>query len=235
MNLESVHAQLNAKGNDLRLGIQVQGNKSFLSVSDQTFYNKDYFDTRKVGIGLGFAVQASFQHKRWIYELSNRIQTNHVGLNYFNNLDYARINIRTVSLQYDFGLGFQIGTWEKYETGIFLMAHYSFGMYTPQMLSAQSRSYDFLSFTYHLPGFEEVWQVHHLGLGVKFRSNKHAKFHYDYGLTYQYGVQTFPTMTLSVINQNIAYESSIKGNIHSLNLDFVYFFGSRKKHEAREK
>ena len=79
------------------------------------------------------------------------------------------------------------------------------------------------------PSINETWKNVDLGIGIKIRTRLKNGRRFDYGLSYRYGLTKHPQFGMSVTTENKTYQSLVQPNIHTLNIDFIYYFGKKKK------
>ncbi len=213
----------------IRFGIRTHPNFSFSTTTIKNSYDKNHFSIKNGLIGFNLSLCSNIQIKRFIIEFSSGINTNKTGLKFKNNQDYSILNIKTVSFINEINLGYRIHTSIKPYYNMFLTFNYSFSITAIQKLSGQSRFENISNYEETYPNINSVWKSHNLGLGLKIRTQINFKRKFDYGISYQYSFQDYPKIGMLIQYNTNSFETLIKPRIHTININFIYYFNFFRK------
>jgi hypothetical protein len=217
----------------LRLGIKLHPNMTFTSLPKKHDFDKTHFKKVNGSIGFNLDLASNYQLDHWIFEISSGINTNKTGLKFemnvgnFNNK--ARLEVKTVSFSNEIGIGYRVYTSNSPYFELFVMPTVSYNFTGVQKLGGKGDFNSAALYQEIYPDINRNWQSFSVGIGLKTRTELKNHVRFDYGISYNYAFTKSPEIGMIILVNNKEYSSRFQPCIHTLNFDFIYYFGKRKK------
>lgn len=224
LSFSTVRAQ-----NGFRFGLKIHPNISFSSINDKSQFDSKNFSLRNVLVGFNVGITTNYQKEKWLFEISSGLHTNATGVSFKKDQNISQLNFRTVSFSNEFSFGYQIFESNEPYYEIFLVPSISYNVVAMQRINSKGVFPEVTKYEQIYPSINETWKNVDLGIGIKIRTRLKNGRRFDYGLSYRYSLTKHPQFGMSVTMENKIYQSLARPNIHTLNIDFIYYFGKKRK------
>lgn len=213
--------------NEFRLGLKLHPNLSFSNLIDKSNFDDENFTARNGLLGFNFGIIANYQYEKWIFEISTGLKTNSTGIIFKNEQNSSQLNLRTISFYNEINIGHQIFKSNLPYYEIFLVPSISYNLVAMQRINSKGTFSQVSQYEQIYPSINETWNSMTLGIGLKIRTQLKNMRRFDYDLSYRYGFKKYPPFGMIVTIDNQIYQSLVRPNIQTLNIDFIYYFGKR--------
>lgn len=232
ISLICFHSFVAFNQNGFKFGIKAHPNLSFSTIADKSNIASDNFSSRNGILGLNLGICANYKLKNWLFEINSAFKTNTVSLKFKNETTYSKVSIRSLAFANDFNLGYRVYESSKPHYEIFALLNFGGSLVAIQGLNGSIRSVDALQYNFIVPDINTEWSTVNIGTGIRIRAQLKSLRTIDYGISYQYFIQKYPEIGMKISQGGQIYEGIAGQNVHSLNFDFIFYFGKRKKQEA---
>lgn len=186
------------------------------------------FSTRNGLIGFNLGLNPSFQKDNWIFEFSSNLNSNRTGVKFKSESNNAFVDVRTVSFTNEINIGYRIFSSNEPYYEFFLLPNFSHSFVAVQRLRTKGEFHQYANFHPVFPDIDETWKSWSVGFGFKMRTQLKNWRRLDYGLSYRYSTTKYPEIGMKFTSENQEFTEIIRPNIHTLNIDFIYYFGKKK-------
>lgn len=217
----------------LRFGLKIHPNITFSSITKESSFQKKYFKKKQALIGVNFGIAANYQYENRLFEFSSNLFTNKIGLKFhnFSSSDYSELTYTTISFSNQISFGYRILKQDKPNLEVFILPNIQYNITSLFGLHGKG---DFNNSQSNVSLYEEQFpdinlNLKTLGIGIGFKMKtiilKTRKI--DYGLSYVYLLEKYPSLGVNAVINNKVYNSVFIPRIHLLNIDFIYYFRGR--------
>lgn len=217
---------------DIRFGLRIHPNFSFSSLDKTADFDKANFSLRNGLLGFNLGLVTSFQNEKWIFEISNGLNYNRTGIKFKQSFGEMQADFAAISITNELNIGYRVFSSNTPFYEVFLTSSLSHSFSAAQWLHHRGAFNQFTEFQVSFPDFTTRWQSVNVGLGMKVRTQLKNLRRLDYGLSYRFGFTKFPEMGLAITSDGMEYKAIVRPYVQTLNVDFIYYFGPRKKNKA---
>lgn len=214
---------------DFRFGLKIHPNLSFSQANESNMLSDKIFSVRKGLLGFNLGLSPSFQKGHWIFEFSSNLNSNQTGVKFKTESNQAFVDLRTISFTNEINIGYRVFSSDKPYYELFIMPNFSHSFVAVQQLRTKGEFNQYANFQAVFPDIDATWESWNLGFGLKVRTQLKNLRRWDYGLSYRYSITKYPKIGMSFIGENQGFVKIIEPNLHTVNIDFIFYFGKKSR------
>ncbi len=214
----------------LRFGLKIHPNITFSSTAKESVFQKKYFKKKQALIGMNIGLASTYQNENKLFEISSNFITNKVGLKFqnFSSSDYSELTYTTLSFTNQISFGYRILKKTKPNLEIFILPSIQYNISSIYGLHGKGNFNNSQSnvtlYEEQIPDINLNFKTIGIGFDFKIRANIRKIRKIDYGLSYKYLLEEFPSVGINAVINNKSYNCIFIPRIHLLNIDFIYYF-----------
>lgn len=223
-----------------RVGIKVNPTFSIAYNTSKSGFDRKYFKTAKFLPGFQLGASASYHVNKLLFEWNTFLSTKGTGLvfeNFTSSKDvYTSIRYKTISFSNRLFVGYRIKNSESPYYAIFVgpTIGYDIAGISTMRGSADFGNASISSYQEVLPPINTNLQGLTTGVTLKIRTELKRFGRIDYGVSLDYFYKKYPALGMNAKINGTAYTARYVPQVHSLSVDFIYYFRGRKKQQSTD-